>query len=231
LDWVLIRENSEGEYAGHGGTSHEGYAHEVSTEVAIFTRTAIQRIMRFAFATAQSRARKHLCVVTKSNAQRNGLVLWDKIAKEVSQDYPDVTYERVLVDAMTVRMTLHPSSIDTVVATNLHADILSDLAAALAGSIGIAPTANLDPSRERPSMFEPIHGTAFDLIGKDKANPIGAFWSACMMLEWLGEVEESQRLMRAIEKLCGNNVTTSDLGGKQGTKAVTAALISALEQG
>jgi tartrate dehydrogenase/decarboxylase/D-malate dehydrogenase len=175
LDWVIVRENSEGEYAGQGGRSHKGLAHEVATEIAIFTRAGVERIMRFAFELARSRPRKKLTVVTKSNAQRYGLVLWDEIAAEVASDFPDVLWDKMLVDAMTVRMTLDPRSIDTVVATNLHADILSDLAAALAGSIGIAPTANINPTGKAPSMFEPIHGSAFDITGKGIANPIATF--------------------------------------------------------
>ncbi|EPQ31336.1 uncharacterized protein PFL1_01520 [Pseudozyma flocculosa PF-1] len=230
LDWVIIRENSEGEYAGHGGRSHSGHDHEVATEVSVFTRTAVRRIMRHAFATARSRPRKTLTVVTKSNAQRYGLVMWDDVALEVSRDFPDVHMDRMLVDAMTVRMTMHPQSIDTVVATNLHADILSDLAAALAGSIGIAPTANLDPTRANPSMFEPIHGSAFDITGKGTANPVGAFWSAAMMLEWLGEADSSARLMRAIERICHQAIFTPDLGGKCTTDDVTEAVCNELRR-
>src|SRR5215213_2339176 len=173
LDWVIVRENSEGEYAGQGGRSHRGLPEEVATEVSIFTRTGVTRIMRFAFEVARSRPRKLLTVVTKSNAQRHGMVMWDEIAAEVAADYPDVTWDKMLVDAMTMRMTLKPQSLDTIVATNLHADILSDLAAALAGSLGIAPTANLNPERKFPSMFEPIHGSAFDITGKGIANPVG----------------------------------------------------------
>lgn len=154
LDWVIIRENSEGEYSGQGGTSHENTPHELATEVSIFTRAGLERIFRFAFETARSRPRKHLTMVTKSNAQRHGMVLWDKVFYEIAPEYPDVQIEKMLVDAMTVRMTLKPEMLDTIVATNLHADILSDLAAALSGSIGIAPSSNLDPTRSNPSMFE-----------------------------------------------------------------------------
>ncbi|WP_294643961.1 tartrate dehydrogenase, partial [uncultured Aureimonas sp.] len=166
LDWVIVRENSEGEYSGHGGRAHRDLPEEVATEVAIFTRVGVTRIMRYAFRLAQSRPRKLLTVVTKSNAQRFGMVMWDEIAAEVSVEFPDVTWDKMLVDAMTVRMTLKPQSLDTIVATNLHADILSDLAGALAGSLGVAPTANIDPERRFPSMFEPIHGSAFDITGK-----------------------------------------------------------------
>ncbi|HXP95894.1 MAG TPA: isocitrate/isopropylmalate family dehydrogenase, partial [Telmatospirillum sp.] len=151
LDWVIVRENSEGEYAGHGGRSHRGFPEDVATEVSIFTRGGVTRIMRFAFELARSRPRKLLTVVTKSNAQRFGLVMWDEIAAEVATDFPDVTWDKMLVDAMTVRMVIKPESLDTIVATNLHADILSDLAAALAGSLGIAPTANLNPEHKFPS--------------------------------------------------------------------------------
>ncbi len=229
LDWVIVRENSEGEYAGHGGRSHRGFPEEVATEVSIFTRPGVQRIMRFAFRLAQSRPRKLLTVVTKSNAQRNGMVMWDEIAAEVATEFPDVTWDKMLVDAMTVRMTLKPQTIDTVVATNLHADILSDLAAALAGSLGIAPTANLNPEREFPSMFEPIHGSAYDIAGKGIANPIATFWTACMMLDHLGEPAASERLMRAVERVTADPALhTPDLGGTATTRMVTDAVIAAL---
>ncbi len=155
--------------------------------MAIFTRAGVTRIMRFAFGLASSHARKLLTVVTKSNAQRHGMVMWDDIAAEVAAEFPDVTWDKMLVDAMTMRMVMRPKTLDTIVATNLHADILSDLAAALAGSLGIAPTANLNPEHKFPSMFEPIHGSAFDITGKGIANPIGTFWTACMMLDHLGE--------------------------------------------
>ena len=229
LDWVIVRENSEGEYAGQGGRSHRGLPEEVATEVSIFTRAGVTRIMRFAFEMARSRPRKLLTVVTKSNAQRHGMVLWDDIAKEVSADFPDVTWDKMLVDAMTVRMTLQPGSLDTIVATNLHADILSDLAAALAGSIGIAPTANLNPERRFPSMFEPIHGSAFDITGKGIANPVGTFWSAVMMLEHLGEPAAAARLMRAIERVTADaSLHTPDLGGRATTDKVTEAVCAAI---
>lgn len=152
LDWIIIRENSEGEYAGQGGTTHEHSEHTIATELAIFTRVGIERIMRFAFETAQSRPRKKLTMVTKSNAQRHGMVLWDTVFYEVAKNYADVEWDKMLVDAMTVRMVNNPQSLDTIVATNLHADILSDLAAALSGSIGIAPSSNLDPTRKYPGM-------------------------------------------------------------------------------
>ncbi len=229
LDWVIVRENSEGEYAGVGGRAHQGSPLETATDVAIFTRAGVERIMRFAFRLAQSRPRKLLTVVTKSNAQRHAMVMWDEIATEIAAEFNDVTWDKMLVDAMTVRMVMRPQSIDTVVATNLHADILSDLAAALAGSLGIAPTANLNPERAFPSMFEPIHGSAFDIMGKGVANPIGTFWSAVMMLDHLGEKDAAGRLMKAIERVTADKrFHTPDLGGKARTAEVTAALIDAI---
>ena len=228
LDWVIVRENSEGEYAGHGGRAHRGLPEEVATEVAIFTRVGVERIMRYAFGIAQSRPRKFLTVVTKSNAQRHGMVMWDDIAAEVAADFPDVTWDKMLVDAMTVRMTLNPQSIDTVVATNLHADILSDLAGALAGSIGVAPTANINPEGRHPSMFEPIHGSAFDITGKGIANPVATFWTGAQMLEHLGEGAAAGRLMRAVDQVCAAGVMTPDVGGKANTQEVTDAVIGAI---
>lgn len=228
LDWVIVRENSEGEYSGHGGRAHKGLPEEVGTEVAIFTRVGVTRIMRYAFRMAQSRPRKLLTVVTKSNAQRHGMVMWDEIAAEVAAEFPDVTWDKMLVDAMTVRMTLKPQSLDTIVATNLHADILSDLAGALAGSLGVAPTGNIDPERRFPSMFEPIHGSAFDITGKGIANPVASFWTAAQMLEHLGEPEAAARLMRAVERVTGAGILTPDVGGTATTADVTDAVCRAI---
>ncbi|MEQ8667050.1 MAG: tartrate dehydrogenase [Rhodospirillales bacterium] len=228
LDWVIVRENSEGEYSGAGGRVHKGLPEEVATEVSIFTRTGVERIMRFAFELARSRPRRHLTVVTKSNAQRHAMVMWDEIAAEVAADYPDVTWDKHLVDAMTVRMTLHPETLDTIVASNLHADVLSDLAGALAGSLGVAPTANIDPERRFPSMFEPIHGSAFDITGKGIANPVASFWTAAQMLEHLGETAAAGRLMRAVDKVCEAGILTPDVGGRATTRDVTDAVIATI---
>ena len=229
LDWVIVRENSEGEYSGVGGRVHKGLPIEVATDVSIMTRAGVQRIIRYAFRLAQSRPRKLLTVVTKSNAQRHAMVMWDEIAAEVAAEFPDVTWDKMLVDAMTMRMVIKPETLDTIVATNLHADILSDLAAALAGSLGIAPTANLNPERDAPSMFEPIHGSAFDITGKGVANPVATFWTASMMLEHLGEKPAATRLMKAVERVTADpSLHTPDLGGKATTKQVTAAVCEAL---
>src|SRR5690606_12969453 len=195
IDWIIVRENTEGEYSGSGGRVHAGLPEEVATETSVFTRKGVERIHRFAFELARKRPRKHLTLVTKSNAQRHGMVLWDEVFGEVAKDFPDVKTQRVLVDAVTTVMVLKPASLDVIVASNLHADILSDLAAALSGSLGIAPTANLNPARAFPSMFEPIHGSAFDITGKGVATPIATFWTASMMLEHLGEARAASRLM------------------------------------
>ena len=228
LDWVIVRENSEGEYSGHGGRAHKGLPEEVGTEVSIFTRVGVTRIMRYAFALAQARPRKFLTVVTKSNAQRFGMVMWDEIAAEVATEFPDVKWDKMLVDAMTVRMVRAPRSLDTIVATNLHADIVSDLAGALAGSLGVAPTGNIDPERRFPSMFEPIHGSAFDITGKGIANPVATFWTAAQMLEHLGEKDAADRLMRSVENVCASGLMTPDVNGTATTQQVTDAVCEAI---
>ncbi|HGA2320252.1 TPA: tartrate dehydrogenase [Pseudomonas putida] len=230
IDWVIVRENSEGEYSGSGGRVHQGLPIEVATEVSTFTRVGVERIHRFAFELARTRPAKHLTLVTKSNAQRHGMVLWDEVFADVAKDYPDVRTTRELVDAVTTTMVLKPEQLDVVVATNLHADILSDLAAALSGSLGIAPTANLNPSREFPSMFEPIHGSAFDITGKGVANPIATFWTAVMMLEHLGEAAAARELMAAIESVTESGLHTPDLGGRATTREVTDAVLALLRR-
>jgi len=229
LNWVIVRENSEGEYSGVGGRVHQGHPIEAATDVSMMTRVGVERILRFAFKLAQSRPRKLLTVITKSNAQRHAMVMWDEIAVQVSRDFPDVTWDKELVDAATARMVNKPATLDTIVATNLHADILSDLAAALAGSLGIAPTGNIDPERRYPSMFEPIHGSAFDIMGKGLANPVGTFWSVVMLLEHLGEHAAAARVMQAIEAVTADpSLHTRDLGGTATTAQVTAAVCARL---
>ena len=229
LDWVIVRENSEGEYSGQGGRTHRGLPEEVATEVSIFTRTGVERIQRFAFEIARKRPQRRLTLITKSNAQRHGMVMWDEIFAGIAKDYADVQTDKMLVDAATMRMVLKPASLDVMVATNLHADILSDLAAALSGSLGIAPTANLNPERKFPSMFEPIHGSALDIAGRGIANPIGTFWTAVMMLQHLGELSAAAKLMGAIEHVTRSRVFTPDLGGRATTAKVTEALCKAIE--
>jgi tartrate dehydrogenase/decarboxylase/D-malate dehydrogenase len=229
LNWVIVRENSEGEYSGVGGRVHQGHPIEAATDVSMMTRVGVERILRFAFKLAQSRPRKLLTVITKSNAQRHAMVMWDEIALEVSRDFPDVQWDKELVDAATARMVNRPATLDTIVATNLHADILSDLAAGVAGRLGIAPTGNIDPERRYPSMFEPIHGSAFDIMGKGLANPVGTFWSVVMLLEHLGEHDAAARVMRAVEAVTADPALhTRDLGGAATTAQVTDAVCAIL---
>jgi tartrate dehydrogenase/decarboxylase/D-malate dehydrogenase len=228
LDWAIVRENSEGEYSGAGGRVHGGLPLELGLDVAVFTRAGIERIQRFAFELARERPARRLTCVTKSNAQRHGMVLWDEVFAEVAAAYPDVSSDIMLVDAMTARMVRAPESLDTVVASNLHADILSDLAAALSGSLGIAPTANLSPERAAPSMFEPIHGAGFDIQGRGIANPVGALWSAVLMLEHLGEAAAAGCLMAAVERVLADSVLPPDLGGTATTEEVTEAVAAAV---
>lgn len=228
IDWVIVRENSEGEYAGVGGRAHSGLPIEVAMDVAIFTRAGIERICRFACETAMARPRKRLTVVTKSNAQRHGMVLWDEVCRDVLKEFPELDVDWKLVDAMAAMMVTKPGKFDTILATNLHADILSDLASALTGSLGNGATGNIDPSAKSPSMFEPIHGSAFDIMGKGIANPIGAFWTGAMMLEHLGEKAAADKLMAAIETISASGPFTPDMGGQANTQAVTEALLEVL---
>jgi tartrate dehydrogenase/decarboxylase/D-malate dehydrogenase len=229
LNWVIVRENSEGEYAGVGGRAHQGHPIEVATDVSMMTRVGVERIMRYAFKLAESRPRKFLTVITKSNAQRHAMVMWDEIAVQIAKEFPNVKWDKELVDAATARMVNKPATLDTIVATNLHADILSDLAAALAGSLGIAPTGNIDPERRYPTMFEPIHGSAFDIMGKGLANPIGTFWSVVMLLDHLGEHHAANKLMQAIEQVTADaKLHTRDLGGLATTAQVTASVLEAI---
>lgn len=229
IDWYIVRENSEGEYSGAGGRVHQALPNEVGLDVSVITREGAERIQRFALDVARSRPRKKLTFVTKSNAQRHAMVLWDEVFEQVAEDYPDVQTERVLVDAMAARFVTDPESIDTVVATNLHADVLSDLAAALSGSLGLAPTGNLNPDPGIPSMFEPIHGSAFDIMGHGSANPLGAIWSASLLLDHIGEESAAGELFKAIARVTADgSCLPRDLGGQAGTDDVTRAVCDAL---
>ncbi|GIJ28537.1 dehydrogenase [Micromonospora qiuiae] len=231
LDWVVVRENSEGEYAGMGGRNLGGRppGGEVAVQSAIFTEVGCERIMRFAFDLARTRTRKHVTSVTKSNAQQYGMVLWDDVFNRVAKDYPDVEVDSCLVDAMAARFILQPESLDVVVASNLHADILSDLGSAMAGSLGLAASANLNPERRTPSMFEPVHGSAPDIAGQGIANPIGAVGSAALMMEHLGFPAAAERLNKAIEGTTAAGVLPRDLGGNATTEEVTSAIIDNLQ--
>ncbi|MFC9678269.1 tartrate dehydrogenase [Streptomyces sp. NPDC056948] len=230
LDWVVVRENSEGEYAGLGGRNlgGRGPGGEVAVQSALFTEVGCERIMRFAFELARTRSRRKVSSVTKSNAQQYGMVLWDDVFRRVAADYPDVETESVLVDAMSAKFVLRPEDLSVVVASNLNADILSDLGSALAGSLGLAASANLNPERRFPSMFEPVHGSAPDIAGQGLANPIGAVGSAALMLEHFGLPDQAARLRNAIEATTAAGILTRDVGGTATTEDVTKALIDAL---
>ena len=230
LDWVVVRENSEGEYAGLGGRnlSGRGPGNEVALQTALFTEKGCERIIRFAFGLAQARPVKKVSSVTKSNAQQYGMVLWDETFDRVAQDYPDVATESVLVDAMAAKFVLKPEDLSVVVASNLNADILSDLGSALAGSLGLAASANYNPERRFPSMFEPVHGSAPDIAGQGIANPIGAILSGALMLGHLGLHDQAAQLREAVDATTGAGVLTRDVGGTATTGQVVAAIIENL---
>jgi tartrate dehydrogenase/decarboxylase / D-malate dehydrogenase len=230
VDWVVVRENVEGEYAGIGGRNlaGRGPGKEVAIQAALFTEEGCERIIRYAFDLAMSRPRKKVTSATKSNAQQYGMVLWDDVFARVKQDYPEVETEEWLVDALSARFVLRPETLDVVVGSNLFGDILSDLGSAIAGSLGIAASANIDPQRRRPSMFEPVHGSAPDIAGKGIANPIAAIWSASMMLDHLGLPAEAARIMRAIGATTAAGTLTPDLGGTATTVEVGDAVLANL---
>lgn len=229
LDMVCFRENSEGEYSGAGGRVHQGKDNEVAIQSIVFTRSTTQRLMRFAFDWAVKHKRKLVTSVTKSNSMQHNMVFWDDVFREISAEYPNVKTDQQLVDSMTVRMINRPDSVDVFVTTNLFGDILTDLGAATTGSLGLAPSANLNPERKYPSLFQAIHGSAFDIAGKNLANPIASIWSAQLMLDFLGEAKLATKLMRAIEAvLRKKTVRTRDLGGANTTDEVTAAICAEL---
>lgn len=230
IDFIVVRENTEGEYSGAGGRVHAGLPIELAVETSVFTRVCVERVMRYACQVAMSRPRKKLISVTKSNAQRHSMVLWDEIFTQVTADYPELQTERVLVDAMAARLVLKPETLDVIVASNLFADILTDLGSAICGSLGIAPSANLNPERRYPSLFEPVHGSAPDIAGRGIANPIAAIWSAAMMLDFLGEHGASDLIMGAIRSVTreGRRLTP-DLGGTARTSEVGDEIVAKMQ--
>jgi tartrate dehydrogenase/decarboxylase/D-malate dehydrogenase len=227
VDLLFVRENTEGEYSGVGGRAHRGHPHEVAIESSVFTRAGVERVARYAFALAQSRSGV-LTSATKSNASRHGYVLWDEIVEEVSAGFPDVTVERMLVDALAARMVANPLSLDVVVASNLFGDVLTDIAAVLQGGMGMAASANLAPGSDATPIFEPVHGSAPDIAGTGVANPVGAIWSAALMLDALGEGASSERLLAAVGAACRDGVRTRDVGGSASTREVGDAVATRL---
>jgi tartrate dehydrogenase/decarboxylase/D-malate dehydrogenase len=227
VDMLFVRENTEGEYSGVGGRAHQGLELEVGIETSVFTRAGVRRVVEYAFGLAEQR-RGVLTSATKSNASRYGYVLWDEVAEEVAAQHPDVRYERVLVDALAARMVSNPASLDVVVASNLFGDILTDLAAVLQGGMGMAASASVAPGCGTPGIFEPVHGSAPDIAGQGIANPLGAIWSAALMLEHLGEADASKRVMAALESVCAKGLLTRDLGGSARTAEVGDAVASRL---
>jgi tartrate dehydrogenase/decarboxylase/D-malate dehydrogenase len=230
VDWVVVRENSEGEYAGVGGRNFagRGAGSEVAVQSAMFTERGCERIIRYAFNLALTRKRQKVTSVTKSNAQQYGMTLWDDVFQRVAAEYPTVETEQWLVDAMAARFVLRPETLEVVVGSNLFGDILSDLGSAIGGSLGIAASANLDPERRKPSMFEPVHGSAPDIAGKGIANPIAAIWTVSLMLDHLGLADEAARVMRAIERATSAGILTPDLGGTATTREIGDAILANL---
>jgi tartrate dehydrogenase/decarboxylase/D-malate dehydrogenase len=226
VDMVIVRENNEGEYSEIGGRLHQGTEDELAVQEAVFTRRGTDRIIEYACALAATRSGR-ICSATKSNGIIHTMPFWDERFAHVTSAHPQLESEQILIDALAAMLVLHPARFDVIVASNLFGDILSDLAAAVAGSIGIAPSGNLNPEREYPSMFEPVHGSAPDIAGQGIANPIGAIWSGAQMLEHLGEAEAAAALLDAIEQLlAGDGSRTRDLGGSATTADVTAELVA-----
>ncbi|TGT72293.1 MULTISPECIES: tartrate dehydrogenase [unclassified Mesorhizobium] len=225
FDILCIRENTEGEYSGAGGRVHQGTPDEVAVETSIFTRAGVERILRFGFEQARARRGK-LASVTKSNAQKYSMVFWDEITLKLAAEYPDVTVTSYHVDALAARMIMQPESLDVVVASNLFGDILTDIGAAIQGGLGYAASANINPDRSAPSMFEPVHGSAPDIAHLGIANPIATIWSGAMMLEHLGETAAAGRIMQALEATTARGIGTT--AGKDKTNTITAAIVAAL---
>jgi len=229
IDMVVVRENSEGEYVNQGGRFRIGRKEETATQTALHTRAGVERILRFGFDLARKRRGK-LTMITKSNAQKFSFVMWDEILEEMAGEFSDVATDKQHVDAAAMNFVRRPESFDVVVASNLFGDILSDLSGAITGSLGLNPSANLDPSRRFPSLFEPVHGSAPDIAGKGIANPVAAILSAASMLEWLGEDRAAESVRTATERALANGESTPDVGGSLSTLEATRAIVKRLEE-
>jgi tartrate dehydrogenase/decarboxylase/D-malate dehydrogenase len=228
IDFYIVRENNEGEYSSVGGRIYEGTEDEVATQQSVFTRRGVDRILRYAFELARTRPKRHLTSATKSNGITVTMPFWDERFKAMAAAYPDIRTDQYHIDILTAHFVQHPDWFDVVVGSNLFGDILSDLGPAIAGTIGIAPSANLNPEREFPSMFEPVHGSAPDIAGRGIANPIGQIWSGAMMLDHFGQPEAAADVVRAIEKVLQTGPRTRDMGGMAGTREVGEAIAAAV---
>jgi tartrate dehydrogenase/decarboxylase/D-malate dehydrogenase len=228
IDLVVVRENSEGEYVDNGGIIGIGTPDEVATQTAVHTRRGVERILRFSFELARTR-RRRLAMITKSNAQRYAYVLWDRVLAEMAPQVPDVAIEKLHIDAATLELVRRPQTFDVIVGSNLFGDILSDLTGGITGSLGLNPSANLNPERRFPSLFEPVHGSAPDIAGKGIANPCASVLSAAMMLDWLGEPEAAGRLRTAVERALAAGNLTPDVGGRLTTREMTDAIVDRVE--
>ena len=230
IDIVLVRENTEGEYAQVGGAVHGGTWAEVAVQTAVFTRLGTERIIRFAFELAQGEGRRSVTSITKSNAQGHSMTFWDRVFREVAAQFPKIETTSILVDAAAMELIRRPWSFDVIVASNLFGDICSEITATVTGGLGLAPSANLDPTRRHPSMFEPVHGSAPDIAGRGIANPVGAILSAGMMLAWLGESAAAEAIQAAVRQALGpGGLRTRDIGGQASTVEMGEAVARALE--
>lgn len=228
IDLVVVRENSEGEYVDNGGTLAVNTPNEVALQTAVHTRRGIERILRFSFELARTR-RRRLAMITKSNAQRYAYVLWDRVLVELAAQFEDVAVEKLHIDAATLELVRRPESFDVVVGSNLFGDILSDLTGGITGSLGLNPSANLNPERRFPSLFEPVHGSAPDIAGKGIANPTAAVLSAAMLLDWLGEHQAARSVREAVDLALAAGNLTPDVGGTLSTSQMTQAIVQQLK--
>lgn len=229
IDMLVVRENSEGEYSGVGGRVHTGFGHEVAIQTDVFTREGVEKVVRYAFGLARER-RKRVASITKSNASPYAFVMWDEVVQDLLHEFPDVTVDRVLVDAAAAYFITRPEMFDVVVASNLFGDVLTDIGAVIQGSMGLAASANINPDGGYPGMFEPVHGSAPDIAGKGIANPLGSIWAGALMLEQLGERPTGARIVRAMERaLTDTTVRTRDLGGRASTGEMAEAVMAALQ--
>ena len=230
IDFLVVRENNEGEYSNMGGRMYQGTTQEVVIQNTVFTRLGVERVIRYAFELARKAGKKRVTSATKSNGINFTMPFWDEIFEAISKEYPDITSDKFHIDALSARFVTHPDHFGVVVGSNLFGDILTDLGAAIAGSIGIAPSANLNPEKEYPSLFEPVHGSAPDIAGKGIANPIGQIWCGAMMIDHLGFPDSGELIMKALEATLREGILTPDLGGKASTAEVTAAVCKNIQK-